>query len=290
MKVCSQNSLNDSGLLIAAALPVELRLLIDHYRATRVEAAGPWSVYINADRSVVLLETGIGSLSAAAALAHAMSHFKIPGSWSVLNVGIAGSGLFPVGQWVLAQSVLDVAANTPYYLRPPRFERIPRCPVRSYALPSKDYALPVLLDMEASAVVATAKLFVPLEQIGVVKLVSDNDLGQQQALDKQSVLVMLQENFQLLIPVLDYYHQYSRQQSQATEVKPIPQALLDRIRFSVSHKRRLERLWRSYRVFFPSVVETDFDNFSSAREVIAYLEQRLQGVSVHWEEECELFM
>ena len=286
MKACSENLLNNSGLLVVSALPVELRLLIDHYRAGRVEHAGSWPVYVNADKSVVLLESGVGGISSAAAIAHAMSHFKIPTSWSVLNIGIAGSGLYPVGQWVLAQSVLDMPSNTPYYLRPPRVQGIPRGTVRSYALPSSEYATPALLDMEAAAVVATAKRFVALEQIGVIKLVSDNSEGHQRALDKKSVLALMQKNFSTLITVLDYYRQYSQKQSNAMDLEPVPHVLLDRMHFSVSHKRQLERLWRSYRVFFPNGDGSDFEELSTAREVIAHMKDKLQRVSVHWEEEC----
>ena len=132
MKTCLPNFVNDYGLLVVSALPAELRFLIDYYAAVREEGAGPWPVYCNADRSVVLVETGIGSLSASAAVAHTIAHYSIPSVWSVLNVGIAGSGNFPVGQWVLAQEVVDTTSDLRFYLRPPRIHAIPRGCLRSY--------------------------------------------------------------------------------------------------------------------------------------------------------------
>jgi hypothetical protein len=283
MKTCSPNSVHNSGLLIAAALPVELRLLIDHFSAVRQEA-GPWPVYCNADRSVVLLETGIGMLAAAAALSHAMGYLSIPACWSVLNVGIAGSGSLPVGQWVLAQEVVDTSNDARFYLRPPRIKGIERSCIHSHAAPSDDYSATALLDMEAAGMVAAAKRFVALEQIAVAKLVSDNNVEQQSALNKQAVLTLMQDNFSKLIPVLDRYQQYSAKEHQATDLAALPSTLLEKIHFSVSHKRKLDRLWRSYRVFYPPSL--DVGRFSTARDVIAYLERKLRQVSNHWEEEC----
>jgi hypothetical protein len=270
--------------LILSALPVELRLCIDYFSAKRVEEAGPWPVYRSVDGTVILVETGLGMLSAAAATAHVFSHFSIPLTCTVLNLGIAGSGHFKIGQWVLAHEVIDTSTKNHYYLRPPSVQGLPCGTLRTYSKPSFDYGLKDMLDMEAAGVVSAAKRYVAMEQIWVAKLVSDRSFAEQRALDKKAVWQLFQDQFNALTPVLAQAIQYSEQQESAMNVRAIPAEWLLRFHFSVSHKRRLDRLWRSYRVFFP---ETDFvfSQFSSAKEVICFLENRLKTVSGHWREE-----
>lgn len=283
MKKDLSQTADTCALLVAAALPVELRPLIDCFSATRLEGTGPWPVYSNPDKRVMLVETGVGMLAAAAAVSHTLARFNLPNTCTVLNVGIAGSGAYERGQWVLAQEVVDTTTSSHYYLRPPRIAGLERGCVRSYGQPSDDYGLSALLDMEAAGVVSAAKRFVALEQVWVAKLVSDKSLAQQHALDKQAVRQLLQDQFAGLMPVLGEALQYSDRQRAATDLPPVPPQWLERLHFSVSHKRRLARLWRSYRVYFPDYQQLDLNRFGSAREVIQFLETQLKTVSSHWE-------
>lgn len=271
-------------LLMAAALPVELRVFIDYFAAKRVEDAGPWPVYASPDGQAVLLEIGVGSLAASAAVAYAFGVLRLPSTCTVLNLGIAGSGAYARGQWVLAQEVIDVASGTHFYLRPPRIAGIERGAVRSYAKPSDDYGLPALLDMEAAGLVAAAKRFVALEQIWVAKLVSDNSVAQQRSLDKPSVRQLLLDNLEYLMPAITEALHYSEKELLATQLPSVPSEWLEQLHFSVSHKRHLANLWRSYRVFFPNHTRLDLSRFRSAKEVIGFLEAQLQTVSLHWED------
>lgn len=277
---------SDSGVLITAALPVELRLLIDHFSAKRIDDAGPWPVYSNADRSVILLETGVGAVSAAAAVAHCFAYFSLSSHWSVLNVGIAGSGAYPVGQWVMALDVMDTTNNMHFYLRPPRIAGVQRTTVRSYPMPSDDYGLPAVLDMEASAVVAAARRFVSFEQIAVAKLVSDGSVAQRQGIDKKSVQQLLQKKQAVLLPIIEHYRKYSQQQAEKVGLPELPSELLESVHFSVSNKRKLTRLWRSYRVFFPLQNLSDM-NHATAKDVLRFFEEKLASVKLHWEDKCD---
>lgn len=285
MKPFCLNSLSPSGLLISAALAVELRPFIDHYRAKRLNHKTPWPVYCSADGGVVLVETGIGASSAAAAVSFAISAFQIPAQWCCINLGLAGSGSFDKGQWVQAHTVCDGVSGFSTYLPIVKSKVIVSGVIRTVASPSADYDSGHVLEMEAAGMLVCAKRFVSLSQIAVLKLIADTCDEERFALNKRVASELFSESYAIIIPILEHYQAISAGEVVATKLPSVPAAIFEKFHATVSQRRQMERAWRSFRVFYPDVdLVEQLGSLQSFKECLNWIHQKLSLIETHWEE------
>lgn len=275
---------SEGGVVITAALSVELRSLLDHFGAKRLQKIGfPWPVYAAGNGSLIFVETGVGGYQAAAACSATAVQLQIPKHWCWLNLGIAGSGVHARGSWVLANRVLDESSGLVAFLRPPQSLGLVRDCVRTVAQPTNAHQQSGVLEMEASGFVAAARRFTSLEQIAVAKLVVDTDEDELAQINKSTMLRFCADNVSQIYPWIEYYRKYSMQEKSLVDSAVLPAELWEKWHFTAYQRAHITRLWRSFRVFYPqrlwlNEVAAERD----AAAVIKWMQDALDSVVVHW--------
>ncbi len=265
---------------LVVALPAEAKPLIRHLGLQRRPETGPFPIYDN-DR-INLIVSGVGKLKAAAATAclHTASGAVPDHAW--LNIGIAGDGARALGEGVLAHSIKDAGTHSCWY--PPLVFQPPceTTAVLSVDEPVSAYPDGCSVDMEASAIYATANRFSTSELVHCFKIISDN-----QANPAHSVSAASAER--LVAQKLDEIEVIVRQLSQLAEemmhLRTPPSQLgrfLARWHFTVSERHRLHQLLRCWQLRGreQQLLSAEFNALGSAGEVLALLERRLQGLPV----------
>jgi adenosylhomocysteine nucleosidase len=174
-------------LTIAVALACEARPIIKHYGLKRNYSIHPFEVY--QDERIDLIITGIGKVKMAAAV----SYLRNEGGY--LNVGIAGSDTFGLGEFIVANKIIDAATQRAFY---PFFgvNKVHcRAAVISYDKPQMSYPKDSIVDMEASAFFETASLFVPQELVQSVKIVSDTKPEEMKCLNAAFIETLIEAHF-----------------------------------------------------------------------------------------------
>ena len=155
------------------AMPAETRALLDTYKMAQC-ATRHLRAWQAKTCDLMLIETGMGKLNAAAHTAAALQAY--PNIVAILNIGIAG-GPYPYGQSLLAQRVTDRATGAQWYPHLPNaqsFTTLPSTVVESLDKPDVHYKKGVVFDMEAAGVFSAASHYLSTSQVHCVKVVSDN--------------------------------------------------------------------------------------------------------------------
>lgn len=275
-------------LLFVVALPAEARPLLDHFSLKEIDHRG-FRLYGNASTRLVL--TGIGRMNAAAATAHALS--TLPENTLVLNIGIAGSDN-PIGNLYYAYSVTD--GRKAFYPSTPFAKRIQGINVHTVDQPSEDYLDDTAFDMEASAVIATARKYVTAEFTHSLKVISDNpgepvfDAERRlnpAVINSDRVTGLIETRIPAIVDYLEaaqkltgilYDSAAADNKSTrliATIIDIAHASRLDKspLHLTVSHRQQLEVLCNRFNVLNLDLPDTiPANDASNARSLIAYLE------------------
>jgi len=169
-----------SPLYFVIALPAEARPLLRAYQLKQVAGNHPFPLYQR--DQIWLIVSGIGKTLAAAATAYlgAIAGMREAGIW--LNIGIAGHSHLPIGSAYLAHSIEEFTTGNRWF---------PQClckaPWPSHPLLTNDtietnYTSESLFDMEAAGFFRMASKLSTLEFIHSIKIVSDSNIAEAQAL------------------------------------------------------------------------------------------------------------
>jgi adenosylhomocysteine nucleosidase len=173
----AQPKLNSPTLIVLVALSCEAKPLIDFYRL-RKQSSGAFPHFCRPAKNdggyaINLVVTGIGTINMAAACGWIGARTsKHPSAW--LNLGTAGHATLEVGEIVQVQRSMQLHAKRAHY--PPRVAQWQGVGVSllSYSAPCTEYPAEQAVDMEASALFATAKRFTSAELVQSLKVISDN--------------------------------------------------------------------------------------------------------------------
>jgi adenosylhomocysteine nucleosidase len=265
---------------LLVALPAEAKPLIRHFALRRRSDASPFPVYAN--DGVSLIVSGVGKLKAAAAASHlSVASGTVPDrAW--LNVGIAGDGTRALGEGVLAHSIRDAATRRCWY--PPLVFQ-PPCEttgVLTMDEPASAYPDACSVDMEASAIYATASRFSTSELVHCFKIISDNKANPAHGISAASVERLVArrlDQIEVLVRELSLLAQ------EMARLRMPPSGLerfLTRWHFTVSERHRLHQLLRCWQLrgSEPQLSLAESSALAGASEVLALLERRLQDLPV----------
>ncbi|BAF70161.1 hypothetical protein [Nitratiruptor sp. SB155-2] len=159
-------------MLIIAATYTEIAPLIERLNMQMIENK-PFLLFANEKDRIVI--SGIGKIKAAAALSYALSQKRE----HIYNFGYAGGE--HVGGMYTIHKVVDKESEKVFHI-----DTLPKLPRTSCTTFSKPVTTKqkTLVDMEASAIVETARLF--KTPVYVIKLVSDK--FEPQTLQRKSLL------------------------------------------------------------------------------------------------------
>lgn len=176
-------SFTSGKLNLVIALIAEAKPLIVALNLKKMLSITEFPVYANKLQNIHLIISGIGTVKSAAATSflHSITGRNRHGYY--LNVGIAGSREFDLGEIVLSHKIIDQSSKQAWYPTLPSFLRKQRKQIKkkiskgmlTTALqPTFDYPEQGLVDMEASGFFIIARQLVTQEHVQIIKLISDN--------------------------------------------------------------------------------------------------------------------
>ncbi len=143
-------------LNIITALKIEAEPIIKHFKLKSNN-----NIYQN--EKINLIITGSGKIKSAINTALLLSKYP----YKSLNIGIAGSNLFEIGEGFFINKITDTDTGFNYY---PDFFKEPSEEIFCISKPNKYFSL---VDMESSGFFEAAYKFLNVEQIILYKIVSD---------------------------------------------------------------------------------------------------------------------
>lgn len=166
------------------ALKAEATPVISHYKLKQLSHSSPFPVWKN--NSLSLIISGPGQMAAATATAWFASFLSDLSPLYFINFGVAGHSCLPLGTPVIPHCIEDVSSCKLFY---------PICFSTSYKMEKlysvtqveHSYKKQGLYDMESSGFFYAASRFVTLEQIGLFKVVSDNQFHRPDLVTKQKL-------------------------------------------------------------------------------------------------------
>lgn len=270
---------------IAAAFAVEARPLRQALKLKRLEASTmPFPVY--ASDHAVLVETGLGKLRAAAAIASTLTAF--PSLRSVLNIGIAGGSL-PVGSCCIAGTIVDHGSGRRWYpdLPPSRLlsDKVHCTTLETLDTPGTHYTDGTAFDMEAAGICAAAIPVVGTGGIQCVKVISDGPDQALDNLDKRMIGALMETHLQSFLAVIAYLGERREPaRDHGSTVETAVQHCLDACaRHSSSETHRLRKLISRYLAMGGELTDLPpTTNDTSAAELAYRIEQLIDACAVEY--------
>ncbi len=262
---------------LVVALAAEARPIADRLGLGADPAGGPFRVFEGAGRTLAI--SGIGKAAAAAATGYLLARAGSPRDRPWLNVGLAGHPELPLGSGALAHTIEDRATGRVWY--PPLVFEPPGATARVITVDrvEEDYAAAALYEMEASGFYATAARFATGELVQVYKVVSDNRSSPVRRMKASEVSALVEGRLDEIEGLIGETEELA---SMLPTVSPLPEevaAAVDRLRFSVTERRRLARLWRRLAALegagAESAARSAFAGAPDARRALARLEERI---------------
>jgi hypothetical protein len=146
---------------IVSAFYKEIEPIIKHYNLKKINS--PFEIFKN-DKLIVII-SGIGKINSAIATTYILNNYKIN---FIINFGIAGSSTFKVGDMFLINKINKNLYPDIIYSHPFK-ETYIKC--SDEIVTNGDINL---VDMESEGFFKASTKFLPLENIFIIKIVSDN--------------------------------------------------------------------------------------------------------------------
>ena len=134
----------------------------------------PWKIYASYEKGIYLILSGIGSYQSSGAMGFLHSYLQIPEHACYLNLGVAGSSHSKIGSMYYPSIIFDETSRLKFY---PYIDSKLKLPLTTLTTRSKyqaQYPSEGMVDMEGSAFFSVAKKCVTIEQIALLKVISDN--------------------------------------------------------------------------------------------------------------------
>jgi nucleoside phosphorylase len=273
---------------VVTALAAEARPFLDQFQFKAEHTQG-YRSYANDD--YLLLQTGMGKLKAAAAVAALLQ--ANPDVHGVVNVGIAG-GDHPLGTLLLAHQVIDVASQSQWFphLPDPRrmdhaIRTLPTAAVHSVDQPCDDYRKGVVFDMEASGVFSAATRYLSTSQIHCIKVISDNPDTSVDTLTTSAAkrsAHAIHDRFSQIQALLEHLRRHGA--GRQTDIHTTAMHARDRITARIHHTHaQTAILMRLLERLFALGTDPTLDFFLGARtadEVRELLQQRLSATPIRY--------
>lgn len=233
---------------LVVALWSEARPLVDRLGLRPAEPGAPFRLYRGDDLALVV--SGVGKTAAAAATAFLFAAAGQRRDRPWINVGIAGHGSLPVGRGLLAHRVEDAGSGRVWYPCPLFDLPAATAAVVTVDRVAADYPADAACDMEAAGFLAAACRLAPAELVHVYKIVSDGPQTDRRSLDARRVGELVAPHAGVVERLV------AANRALADEIAAARPAVdcapwLERWRFTVTQRRRLERLLARLAVVAP---------------------------------------
>jgi hypothetical protein len=275
MSDCSNNIVSKPILHLVVALSAEARPWIVQYRLQQLVGSTAFPVYVNAERSIYLIVSGIGKVNAAAATTYLYQLSGAAANGIFCNVGVAGAD-YPLGTVGLVGKIVDAASDHVFYPGLQRMHPLCICTLQTVDKPQTQYIEDSWFDMEAAGFFAAARFCVAQEQIAVFKVVSDNtEHGTDKVTKAQAI-----DYITAAIPAIDDYLWLMLKLMSAPDLMPPATPAFDVLcqqgHFTQYQRHQLKALLKRWAICLPQrdVLE-HIGEVKAAAKVLQFLEQYL---------------
>lgn len=267
---------------IVTAWLAEAKPIITQQKLKRNHQLAKFEVYSTDDQSINLVISSSGTLksSIATSYLHAMTATN---QTVYLNIGIAGSNNYSIGELLLANKISHTAYQPNFY---PTTHLLKTAGKRDNLLTvdqaSDDYSAS-LIDMEAYGFITAANSFVSLEQIHCLKIVSDHDSQSQASVSPKLATGLIQAQLENIVTLIDEL--ISLSDLLTTHQQTVDVAIFtQRWHFTNTQQHQLAELLRRWQINLPrqSAVGS-VDDCPSAKAVIYRLTEQLDQTDYRWE-------
>ena len=159
-------------IFILTALKTEADPLIDYFKLQKKQGK-PFSIYTN--QNITLIISGIGNINASIATTYLLTKFGNSNNDKIYNIGICGSKnpSDSIGELYTIKKIIDQATHKVIHLAIQSI--IKQENITTYPTPQNNpnKVKTNLVDMESFGFYSSAKLFLPRENIIIIKIVSD---------------------------------------------------------------------------------------------------------------------
>jgi len=185
---------NSNEILVVCALLPEAKAILAEYDLHFQRGEYGFKLYgvksshtrVNSNISgkIGVLITGVGKVNMAAAIMWVRQFclFK-----RVINVGLAGHSVLPIGETVLINQIIEKSSNKAFYPSINFRWRGHQSALKTLSSPSDKYSSKYAFDMEASAFFDIANRCLSNDKIHVIKVISDNSANPYKVLSKLSL-------------------------------------------------------------------------------------------------------
>ncbi len=263
---------------VVAALWSEARPLIDHFGLEAADPGAPFRIFEG--NGVALVVSGVGKVASAAAAGYLFARHGAGRDRPWINVGVGGHRDLASGSAVVAHKVVDRATGRAWY--PPLvFEpALPTATVCTVDDVERDYETEMVYEMEAAGFYSAAARFATAELVHVVKIISDGPDHLPDGLTARRVTELVSAAVEPVAGLVDSTRDLARDlESVRPRVDTAP--WLERWHFTVTQRRRLERLLARLRIVDPAFSDADgalarAAELRDAADVLARLEEDLR--------------
>lgn len=259
------------------ALTAEATPIVDLFRMTRREGSFP--LYLSDDASLVV--SGMGKRASAAATAYLQARTEERPNPVWVNVGIAGHRTFTPGKLLVAHTIRDEATGQCWF--PPQLSSsADKAEVITVERTEIVFDSEAVYDMEASGFYPTASFFSTGELVQCFKIVSDNRESKASELTRGRIREIVSNQLGAIEKLASELETLAMEKGVGSFQAEGLAAFSSKRRFSVTERRRLERLLTRWKALAPEDTR-DPDILREARsgvEALNLLEDKLRKLAM----------
>lgn len=186
-------------LVIFCALDCEAKIFIDTLKLKKCKQISHYKIYQGTE--TLLMITGAGEKAASLAVGLLKGLYPdIKGPF--INFGIAGHKTEELGKiFVISEAKKDYFPSI--YLNPSKDPMIPFGKTKTFSLAQNSYEEKVLHEMECYSLIEALLTFYPIDQIHILKLISDNEKTPYQTINPESVYQLCKKQKQSIFSYID---------------------------------------------------------------------------------------
>ncbi len=228
-------------LIWVCALHCEAKPVIDYYRLKKSHHETNFDVYRG--NGMCCLISGVGKVASAAASAWIAAYHAEEPSLAWINLGIAGTGSFDIGEAFLLNKIVDADSGQSYYPVPLAGSQMAGSACLTLSLPGESYRDDTLFDMEASGFMYSALRFSSAELTQAIKVVSDNRV-EETGKNRQRVSDLIHQQIESIDRQAVELLELDREAGALSCSGESWQRLIALTHFTQTQKNRLRVLWR----------------------------------------------
>jgi adenosylhomocysteine nucleosidase len=263
-------------VILVCALPAESKPLIRMLNLKRAQNQRYFPVYLNAEKSIVLIESGIGKIKSAVATTYSLTLQQEHQHAFLCNIGIAGADQ-PLNSLWQINKVTDIATNKNYY--PFIYHHLQSISLTTLDTTSEEYQENTLYDMEGAGFISSAQEFVSSEQVSLLKIISDNPQNSMIKISKKEVEQQIASHQTQILQHIETLLNISGNLNNSNNNMDAAFGLLSKqVHFSQYQQHQLKKVLKRWFIIHPEKNPVDLlEDFNAASKILSTLNQKLNN-------------